>query len=152
MQTWLSFGYCKNELINVFSFIKQHIDKESDRVYGYLTVKRFEKALKITYFEGEIIGEKHPFLTRKWNADAETDKKHWWKFDCFFKYASFHKDDFDYSCLHGSDHVFMRWKEMKSKDNFGWVAPGFYYVCLTKSTGECNGIYFERTCWLCEEG
>ena len=30
-----------------------------------------------TFFEGEIISKKYPFLTRKWDADEEVDKKHW---------------------------------------------------------------------------
>ena len=30
-----------------------------------------------TFFDGEIISEKHPFLTRKWDADEEVDRKHW---------------------------------------------------------------------------
>lgn len=30
-----------------------------------------------TFFQGEIIGKKHPFLTRKWDADEEIDRKHW---------------------------------------------------------------------------
>jgi len=30
-----------------------------------------------TFFEGEIISRKYPFLTRKWEADEEVDKKHW---------------------------------------------------------------------------
>ena len=31
----------------------------------------------MTFFDGEIISEKHPFLTRKWDADEDVDKKHW---------------------------------------------------------------------------
>lgn len=30
-----------------------------------------------TFFEGEIISKKHPFLTRKWDADEDVDRKHW---------------------------------------------------------------------------
>ena len=30
-----------------------------------------------TFFEGEIISRKHPFLTRKWDADEDVDRKHW---------------------------------------------------------------------------
>ena len=32
---------------------------------------------QVTFFDGEIISEKHPFLTRKWDADEDVDKKHW---------------------------------------------------------------------------
>ena len=31
----------------------------------------------VTFFDGEIISDKHPFLTRKWDADEDVDKKHW---------------------------------------------------------------------------
>lgn len=30
-----------------------------------------------TFFDGEIISQKYPFLTRKWDADEDVDKKHW---------------------------------------------------------------------------
>lgn len=30
-----------------------------------------------TFFAGEIISMKRPFLTRKWDADEDVDRKHW---------------------------------------------------------------------------
>lgn len=30
-----------------------------------------------TFFDGEIISPKYPFLTRKWDADEDVDLKHW---------------------------------------------------------------------------
>lgn len=30
-----------------------------------------------TFFAGEIISQKKPFLTRKWDADEDVDRKHW---------------------------------------------------------------------------
>lgn len=30
-----------------------------------------------TFFDGEIISKRYPFLTRKWDADEEVDRKHW---------------------------------------------------------------------------
>lgn len=30
-----------------------------------------------TFFDGEIISAKYPFLTRKWDADEDVDRKHW---------------------------------------------------------------------------
>lgn len=32
-----------------------------------------------TFFDGEIISKKYPFLTRKWDADEDVDRKHWVK-------------------------------------------------------------------------
>ena len=64
-----------------------------------------------TFFEGEIVGNRHPFLTRKWDASEEVDRKHWGKFPAFRQFAkTFNSDDFQYSPLKETDHVFMRWK------------------------------------------
>ena len=64
-----------------------------------------------TFFEGEIISEKYPFLTRKWDASEEVDRKHWGKFPVFEPYLkTFNADDFSYVKLKESDEVFMRWK------------------------------------------
>ena len=64
-----------------------------------------------TFFEGEIISERYPFLTRKWDASEEVDKKHWSKFPSFSKFAkNFNSDSFSYADVKDSDSVFMRWK------------------------------------------
>ena len=64
-----------------------------------------------TFFEGEIISERYPFLTRKWDASEEVDRKHWGKFPTFEPYLkTFNADDFSYDKLKQSDEVFMRWK------------------------------------------
>ena len=39
-----------------------------------------------TYFEGEIIGTKHTFRTRRWGADDTVDLSHWEKFNAFRYY------------------------------------------------------------------
>lgn len=87
-----------------------------------------------TFFDGEIISKKYPFLTRKWDADEDVDRKHWVnsdesvhnqsfplkfyfqlqsKFSAFKKNyeKTFNSDNFDYDSLAKSDYVFMRWKE-----------------------------------------
>lgn len=43
---------------------------------GYLLLLQ-EYPTLTTFFEGEIISKKHPFLTRKWDADEDVDRKHW---------------------------------------------------------------------------
>lgn len=64
-----------------------------------------------TFFEGEIISKRYPFLTRKWDASEEVDRKHWGKFPTFEPYLkTFNTDDFSYDKLKESDEVFMRWK------------------------------------------
>ena len=44
----------------------------------------------VTFFDGEIISDKHPFLTRKWDADEDVDKKHWVGSACVVGNNSFH--------------------------------------------------------------
>jgi hypothetical protein len=46
---------------------------------GYLKIKGLTEEFPnlTTYFDGEIINKKCPFLTRKWEADEEVDRKHW---------------------------------------------------------------------------
>ena len=64
-----------------------------------------------TFFEGEIISRRHPFLTRKWDASEEVDRKHWGKFAPFRPFMkTFNSDDFSYDQLQDTDFVFMRWK------------------------------------------
>ena len=64
-----------------------------------------------TFFEGEIISSRRPFLTRKWDTSEEVDRKHWGKFPAFRQYAkNFNSDDFCYDKLKDCDHIFMRWK------------------------------------------
>ncbi|XP_012871796.1 PREDICTED: glucose-induced degradation protein 4 homolog [Dipodomys ordii] len=123
-----------------------------------------------TFFEGEIISKKHPFLTRKWDADEDVDRKHWGKFLAFYQYAkSFNSDDFDYEELKNGDYVFMRWKDhdtlVKSrsatapahtweqflvpdhtiKDISGASFAGFYYICFQKSAASIEGYYYHRS-------
>jgi hypothetical protein len=38
------------------------------------------------YFEAEIVGKHHTFVTGKWDADEATDRDHWSKFSTFGRY------------------------------------------------------------------
>ncbi len=65
------------------------MDLENSFLCGYLKIKGLteEYPTLTTFFDGEIISKKHPFLTRKWDADEDVDKKHWvseWKVFSFF--------------------------------------------------------------------
>ena len=81
-----------------------HVDLHNWTLCGYLTIKNLQSqqsaaactagsggsvsggaAETTTFFTGEIICEKHPFLTRKWDADESVDRKHWSKFLLHFK-------------------------------------------------------------------
>uniref|UniRef100_A0A8C9ZP33 GID complex subunit 4 homolog n=2 Tax=Sander lucioperca TaxID=283035 RepID=A0A8C9ZP33_SANLU len=134
--------------------VLQHVTVEDSYLCGYLKIKGLteEYPTLTTFFAGEIISQKRPFLTRKWDADEDVDRKHWGKFQPFYKYAkSFNSDDFDYEVLNNSDYVFMRWKEQflvpdhTIKDISGASFAGFYYICFQKSTATIEGYYYHRS-------
>ena len=74
----LLFAYFYVNNSSDWSFF-QHVDLENSFLCGYLKIKGLtnEYPTLTTYFDGEIISQKHPFLTRKWEADEDVDKKHW---------------------------------------------------------------------------
>jgi hypothetical protein len=55
------------------------VDEENSYLCGYLKIKGLTEEFPTltTFFDGEIISKKYPFLTRKWDADEDVDKKHW---------------------------------------------------------------------------
>lgn len=62
-----------------FYGVFQHVDEENSYLCGYLKIKGLTEEFPTltTFFDGEIISKKYPFLTRKWDADEDVDKKHW---------------------------------------------------------------------------
>lgn len=68
----------KNNFI-LLCYIFQYVDLENSYLCGYLKIKGLteEYPTLTTFFDGEIISKKHPFLTRKWEADEDVDRKHW---------------------------------------------------------------------------
>ncbi|KAK6171387.1 glucose-induced degradation protein 4 homolog [Patella vulgata] len=134
--------------------VLQYCDMEKAYLCGYLKIKGLTEEFPTltTFFDGEIISAKHPFLTRKWDADEDVDRKHWGKFLTFFEFAkNFNSDSFDYEELKKKDFVFMRWKEHflvpdhTIKDITGASFAGFYYICFTKSTATIEGFYYHRS-------
>lgn len=133
--------------------ILQYVNLEECYLCGYLKIKGLteEYPTLTTFFDGEIISKKYPFLTRKWEADEEVDKKHWSKFVSFYEYTkNFNSDNFDYDSLENSDYVYMRWKEHflvpdhTIRDIHGASFAGFYYICFQRSTSSIEGYYFHR--------
>lgn len=133
--------------------VLQHVNEENSFLCGYLKIKGLtdDYPTLVTYFDGEIISQKHPFLTRKWEADEDVDRKHWGKFVAFYQFAKkFNSDNFDYDQLHKIDFVFMRWKEHflvpdhKVTDINGASFAGFYYICFQKSTSTIEGYYYHK--------
>nr|CAB3249010.1 glucose-induced degradation protein 4 homolog [Phallusia mammillata] len=132
----------------------QHVDLDNSYVCGYLKISGLteEFPTMTTFFDGEIISERYPFLTRKWDADEEVDIRHWKKFLSFYQFSkTFNSSGFDYANLRNSDYVFMRWKEHflvpnhKIENIHGASFAGFYYICFQKSTATIEGYYYYRT-------
>lgn len=134
--------------------VLQHVDHANSYLCGYLKIKGLTEEFPTltTFFDGEIISKKHPFLTRKWDADEDVDRKHWGKFLSFYNFSkTFNSDTFDYDELDRTDFVFMRWKEHflvpdhTIKDISGASFAGFYYICFQKSTATIEGYYYHRS-------
>lgn len=141
------------EFTQIASFWFQYVNIEECYLCGYLKIKGLteEYPTLTTFFDGEIISDKHPFLTRKWDADEDVDKKHWSKFLSFYQYVkNFNSDNFDYESLQNSDYVYMRWKEHflvpdhTIRDIHGASFAGFYYICFQKSSASIEGYYYHR--------
>ncbi|XP_015786693.1 glucose-induced degradation protein 4 homolog [Tetranychus urticae] len=135
--------------------ILQHVDKANSYLCGYLKIIGLteEFPTMTTFFHGEIISKRYPFLTRKWEADEEVDKKHWSKFQPFAEnfVNTFNSDNFDYAQLDNFDCMFMRWKEHflvpdhTIKEINGASFAGFYYICFNKKTQLIEGYYYHRS-------
>lgn len=132
----------------------QNVDLKNSYLCGYLQINGLTEDFPTmtTFFDGEIISERYPFLTRKWEADEDVDRKHWSKFSSFQQqFDQVFSDDFDYEKVKKSDFVFMRWKESflvpdhKIQNINGASFAGFYYICIQKSTGYVEGFYYYRT-------
>ncbi|SAM02831.1 hypothetical protein [Absidia glauca] len=130
----------------------QNVNLDESTLCGYLNIKGLTTEFPelTTYFEGEIIGPKYSFLTRKWQAQHYIDVAHWKRFPSFQQYISvFNQNDFVYE-PQNEDFIYMRWKEKflvpdHHVDNIeGASFAGFYYVCFQRSTNTITGMYFYR--------
>lgn len=160
-------GYIRDKLFNGSSFIGSQnskkdkynvkvdildVNHEDSYLCGYLCINHLTKnhPSLTTFFEGEIISERYPFLTKKWSANAAIDLDHWSKFDHFNENCreNYNSDEFDYEKLRKSDFIYMRWKERFLVPDHtiqhveGASYAGFYYICYSKRTSTINGYYF----------
>ncbi|KAG0055257.1 hypothetical protein BGZ83_009189 [Gryganskiella cystojenkinii] len=131
----------------------KHVNIEESSLCGYLHIRGLTEEYPelTTFFDAEIIGDAHSFVTRKWDADVKTDQAHWTLFKPFLPYAdTFAREKFKYS-FEGQDVMFMRWKEHflvpdhRVEGIAGASFAGFYYICYNKSTGGIEGYYFHKT-------
>ncbi|KAF9350239.1 GID complex subunit 4, VID24 [Mortierella sp. AD094] len=155
----------------------KNVDLNESFLCGYLHIDGLteEYPQLTTYFEAEIIGPKHSFHTRKWDADELIDEEHWTQFEpfeCLANSVFYGADDDDDNedddeedgrCPHhlnydphtynhkNEDVVFMRWKEHflvpdhRVQGISGASFAGFYYICYNKKTGSISGYYYHHT-------
>jgi hypothetical protein len=91
---------------------RQDVDFSSSFLCGYLCIRGLTDDWPelTTYFDAEIIGSRHGFLTRGWGADEEGDMVHWARFPAFRHVKN--KLKAPHLTVDGyPGAVFMRWKE-----------------------------------------
>mmetsp|Transcript_18034 Transcript_18034/g.41736 ORF Transcript_18034/g.41736 Transcript_18034/m.41736 type:complete len:194 (-) Transcript_18034:469-1050(-) len=131
----------------------QDVDLDNSFLCGYLKISGLTEEYPVltTYFEAEIVGRHHNFVTEKWDADEHTDWEHWSKFSSFAKY----QDDMRLT-KHKiepltADNVYMRWKEHFLVPDHQIVSiagasfAGFYYIRYERSTAAILGFYYHQS-------
>lgn len=90
-----------------------NVDLASSYLCGYLNIRGLTDDWPelTTYFDAEIIGQRHGFLTGKWGATEADDVKHWSRFTPFRPIRNtLTKPDLRFNHLN-KPFIFMRWKE-----------------------------------------
>jgi len=120
---------------------------------GYLRIQGLtdDHPTLTTYFEGEIIGNKHTFKTAhpEWGSSEKVDMQHWARFPAWRPLAKAARSpSFNFKDYAQRENLFMRWKEYflvpdhKVKTITGASFEGFYYICFNQCSGSVSGIYF----------
>mmetsp|Transcript_4742 Transcript_4742/g.11862 ORF Transcript_4742/g.11862 Transcript_4742/m.11862 type:complete len:228 (+) Transcript_4742:219-902(+) len=125
-------------------------DMEASRICGTMDAMNVPHARSpvTTFWEGEIVDNvHHSFFTHKWGASAETDMRHWSKFEAFLPIKESVLSGAGFSDLmRRYPYIFMRLKELhfvNCTHDCGLTIAGFYYVCLDRSTGDISGFYYD---------
>ncbi|TFK42409.1 vacuolar import and degradation protein-domain-containing protein [Crucibulum laeve] len=123
------------------------VDFSSSFLCGYLRIRGLTDDWPelTTYFDAEIIGSRHGFLTQNWGASENEDMVHWSRFPAF-KHVK-HEAKKPRMTIDDRDRgaVFMRWKERflvpdhRVQDINGASFAGFYYVCVDFNPPATNG-------------
>ncbi|KAE8259096.1 hypothetical protein A4X13_0g1234 [Tilletia indica] len=125
-----------------------HVDLEASHLCGTINIRGLTEDWPelITFFDAEIIGLKHGFVTGKWGASETQDAKHWGRFAPFKPLRKFlDKPDLRFDHFN-KPYVFMRWKERflvpdhRVKNVTGASYDGFYYVCLALDPEEGDPV------------
>ncbi|KAF9469174.1 vacuolar import and degradation protein-domain-containing protein [Collybia nuda] len=114
------------------------VDFSSSFLCGYLRIRGLTDDWPelTTYFDAEIIGSRHGFLTQNWGATEQEDMVHWSRFPAFRHVRSELKKPHLTMADRDRGAVFMRWKERflvpdhRVQDINGASFAGFYYVCV----------------------
>ncbi|KAK9470052.1 vacuolar import and degradation protein-domain-containing protein [Dipodascopsis tothii] len=134
----------------------KHVDMRESFVCGYLHIQGLteDHPTLTTYFEGQIIGPKYSFLTRRsdWGATEKTDVAHWARFPSWRPLAGEAKrPDYCHNDFDQRDHIYMRWKECflvpdhKIRNINGASFAGFYYICFSQLNGAISGLYYHAS-------
>ncbi|KAK9492992.1 vacuolar import and degradation protein-domain-containing protein [Lipomyces doorenjongii] len=134
----------------------KHVDMAESFICGYLHIQGLteDHPTLTTYFEGQMIGPKYSFITRRrdWGASEKTDIAHWARFPSWRPLAKQAKrPDYCHVNFEQRDHIFMRWKECflvpdhRVRDINGASFAGFYYICFNQLTGSISGLYFHQS-------
>ncbi|KAG0152183.1 hypothetical protein CROQUDRAFT_315097 [Cronartium quercuum f. sp. fusiforme G11] len=115
-----------------------HLDLQTGSGSGLLEITGLtEKWPKlVTFFDIEIVGAHHSFMTKSWGATPQSDHAHWSRFPHYRRARSLERvrrvgDQAAYQPF-----LFMRWKERfldgnpQRREIEGASFAGFYYVCL----------------------
>ncbi|KAJ2615004.1 hypothetical protein H4S08_001432 [Coemansia sp. RSA 1365] len=134
----------------------QAVDMACGRVSGIMraiNVPRLPKTV-VTCWEGEVVDfVNHSPITGKWRASCSEDARHW----SLFSAVHAHPETFLHKwpeSMRGKrmpqaleDYIFMRWKEISfvnvQPSETGLTIEGFYYICMSRKTGDIEGVYFD---------
>lgn len=131
----------------------QHVSIPQSFLCGYLRIQGLteDHPSLTTYFEGELIGTNHTFITKHpdWGATEKIDQSHWERFTAFkpLKHEA-KKNNFTLKGWWNRENIFMRWKEHflvpdhRVRTITGASFEGFYYICYNQVEGKISGIYF----------
>lgn len=133
----------------------KYVDMSQSYLCGYLRIQGLteDHPMLTTYFEGEMIGPKYSFFTRRseWSTSDQNDVNHWSRFPPWRSISNeARKKDYVHEGFDQKTHIFMRWKERflvpdwRVQDLQGASYEGFYYICFNQVSGDILGFYFHN--------
>lgn len=133
----------------------KYVDMNESFLCGYLRIQGLteDHPMLTTYFEGEMVGPKYSFFTRRaeWSTNDQNDLNHWSRFPPW-RHISVEARNKEYvhENFDEQKHIFMRWKERflvpdwRVRNIEGASYAGFYYICFNQVSGEIQGFYFHN--------